>query len=60
MSGDKVEELQNEVAALRKTVEALRAMMEIRENGSASWKIPERYERRHTNTESLRTIPLHK
>ena len=63
MCGETVEELRQEVQSLRQAVEALRAMMEIRPNGSASWKIPERYaihERRHTNDESVRTIPLHK
>jgi len=43
MSGEKLKELQEEVAALRQAVEALRAMIEVREDGSASWRIPERY-----------------
>jgi hypothetical protein len=43
MSGEKLKELQEEVAALRRAVEALRAMIEVRADGSASWRIPERY-----------------
>lgn len=39
-SGD-IEDLRAEIESLRQAVEALRAMMEIREDGSASWKIPE-------------------
>lgn len=62
MSGERLEQIEAEVQSLRQAVEALRAMMEIRPNGSASWKIPERYEiseRRHSNNESIRKIPLH-
>jgi len=40
MSGE-IEDLRAEIESLRQAVEALRAMMEIREDGSASWKIPE-------------------
>jgi hypothetical protein len=32
--------VKTEVDALRKTVEALRAMIEVRPDGSASWRIP--------------------
>ena len=59
MSGERLEAIEEEVRALRQTVEALRAMIEIRSNGSACWKIPERYERRHSNDEGIRKITLH-
>jgi len=62
MSGERLDQIEEEVRSLRQAVEALRAMIEIRPNGSASWKIPERYEiheRRHSDNESLRKIALH-
>ena len=62
MSGERLNQIEEEVRSLRQAVEALRAMIEIRPNGSASWKIPERYEiheRRHPDNESLRKIALH-
>lgn len=34
--------VKTEVESLRKAVEALRAMVEVRPDGSASWKIPKR------------------
>lgn len=59
MSGERLEELQAEVQALRQAVESLRAMIEIRADGSGSWKIPERYsERRHSHAESVRPTPV--
>ena len=59
MSGERLEAIEEEVRALRQTVEALRAMIEIRDDGSAYWRIPERYERRHSNDESICKITLH-
>ena len=62
MCGERLSEIEDEVRSLRQTVEALRAMMEVRPDGSASWKIPERYEvheRRHTDAKSVRQIALH-
>lgn len=60
MCGETIEKLQEEVRSLRQAVEALRAMIEVRADGSGSWKIPERYsERRHTDTQSVRPTALH-
>jgi hypothetical protein len=50
--GERIYHLQQEVSSLRKTVEALRSMIEIREDGSAYWRIPG--ERGHTDAEVLR------
>lgn len=38
----RLSELEAEVSSLRQLANALRAMVEIREDGSGSWKIPER------------------
>jgi len=54
-----MQKIKEELLSLRQTVNSLKAMIEIRADGSASWRIPERYERRHSNDEGVRKITLH-
>lgn len=42
----RLKKLEAEVKSLRQLTMALRAMVEIREDGSGSWKIPERRDER--------------
>jgi len=56
---NEMQKIKEELLSLRQTVNSLKAMIEIRADGSASWRIPERYERRHSNDEGVRKIALH-